>query len=677
MKPCFRRGDLALVAEHDLPRRTRCEGRSMSRSIGRQGRWPCLWLAVFAFAANCLLAVSAVATVADESASSEEGPAIWSIAPVVRSAPPEVQDATWCRNPIDRFILARLEGEGMQPAPDLPRAKLIRRVYFDLWGLPPTPDEVAAFVADESSDAYERLVDRLLADNHFGERWARYWLDLVRFAETNGYERDAVKAFAWKYRDWVIEALVDDQPYDRFVLEQLAGDEIPDATSETLVATGMLRVGTFDDEPNDPLQYKYEQLDDLVHVTGTAFLALTIKCARCHDHKFDPIPQTDYYSFLNFFSAGKPAEGDVLGFTDSGREAPAIYLLKSGDPRSEGELVSAAFPTLVPALSRPVEPPTGDAITTRRRMQLAAWITDAKNPLTPRVLVNRLWQHHFGQAIVRTPDNFGVMSEAPTHPELLDWLAAEVVEGGWRTKHIHRLILLSRTYQMDSSHPAHAEYADRDFSNELWWRANRRRLDAEALRDGLLAVSGELNLTAGGPGFVPTVSAEVLEGLSMKEAAWSASPAEEQRRRSIYMFTKRSLLLPLMTVFDLADTTQPCAERSVTTVAPQALALLNNQFVHEQSDAFARRVEREAGSERAAQVERAWWLAFGRAPRESEREVALTHLAVQEEHYLKSGSPTAREGEIKNADSAEVARHLALASMAHVLLNANEFVYVD
>jgi len=638
-------------------------------------RWPLklTWLAL------CFVVCVPGASAAEEPVVADEEPAIWSVAPVLRPALPDVQDAAWCRNAVDHFILARLEGEGMQPAPDLPRAKLIRRVYFDLWGLPPSPEAVAEFVADESPDAYERLVDRLLADRHFGERWARYWLDLVRFAETNGYERDAVKEHAWKYRDWVINALTEDKPYDRFVLEQLAGDEIPDATPETLVATGLLRVGTFDDEPNDPLQYKYEQLDDLVHVTGTAFLALTIKCARCHDHKFDPIPQTDYYSFLNFFSAGKPSEGDVLGFTDSGRDAPTIHLLKAGDPRSEAEVVTAGYPTLVPTLARPVEPPAEGAATTGRRSQLAAWMTSAENPLTPRVLVNRLWLHHFGQGIVRTPDNFGVMSDEPTHPELLDWLAAELVEGGWQAKHIHRLILLSRTYQMDSSHPAHEEYAQRDFGNELWWRANRRRLDAEALRDGLLAVSGELNPQAGGPGFVPTVSDEALEGLSKKGAAWNASPVEEQRRRSIYMFTRRSLLLPLMTVFDLADTTQPCAQRSVTTVAPQALALLNNQFVHEQSDAFARRVEREVGAEPAAQIDRAWWLAFGRAPRESEREMALAHLVAQREHYVTLGSEQAAAGapDQNAANTADVAEHLALASLAHVLLNANEFVYVD
>ena len=280
----------------------------MSRAIG--GRFGQLTLGVMALA--WLVCLTPVA-IAEDNSSTDDAPIVWSLGPVVRPAPPEVQHADWCRNPIDQFILARLEKEGLEPAPDISRSKLIRRVYFDLWGLPPSPDEVAAFVTDESADAYPRLVDHLLADQHFGERWARYWLDLVRFAETNGYERDAVKEHAWKYRDWVIKSLVDDKPYDRFVLEQLAGDEIPDATPDTLIATGMLRVGTMDDEPNDPLQYKYEQLDDLVHVTGTAFLALTIKCARCHDHKFDPIPQTDYYSFLNFFSAGKPAEGDVLG----------------------------------------------------------------------------------------------------------------------------------------------------------------------------------------------------------------------------------------------------------------------------------------------------------------------------------------------------------------------------
>lgn len=605
-------------------------------------------------------------------ATADDAPLIWSLAPVDQVEPPEVADASWPAGAIDRFVLARLEAEQMQPAPPLTKAQLIRRVYFDLWGLPPSPDEVRAFVADPADEAYERLVERLLSDRRYGERWARYWLDLVRFAETNGYERDAPKPNAWKYRDWVIESLVDNKSYDRFVTEQLAGDELPDASDETRVATGMLRVGTFDDEPNDPLQYKYEQWDDLIHVTSTAFLSLTIKCARCHDHKFDPIPQTDYYAFLNFFTPGHAAEGELLAWTDASSQAPPVHLLENGDPRREAQVVGPSFPSLLPELAREVTPPAPDAPTTGRRLQLAQWIVDPANPLTARVMVNRLWQHHMGQGLVRTPDNFGVMGHEPTHPALLDWLAAELVNSGWSLNHVHRLILHSNTYRQSSSHPLHDEYAQRDFANELWWRANRRRLEAESLRDSLLAVSGELNLEAGGPSFFPPISPEALEGLSKKGAAWGESPPDQQRRRSIYMFTKRSLLVPLMTVFDMGDTTLPCAKRAVTTVAPQALALLNNDFVHEQSTQFAERVATDAGSDVSAQIDRAWWLALSRAPTAAEREAALAHLQRQQQRFADQ-QPAA----VGSGPDQDEAREFALASLCHVLLNLNEFIYID
>ena len=604
-------------------------------------------------------------TLADDSAE------LWSLRPVVRPELPAVKNANWVETPVDRFILARLEAKGWQPAAPVSRAKLIRRAYFDLWGLPPSPAEVRAFVADERPDAYERLIDHLLASPHYGERWARYWLDLVRFAETNGYERDALKKNAWRYRDWVIEALNADKPYDRFVIEQLAGDQLSDADEATRIATGFLRVGTFDDEPNDPLQYKFEQLDDLIHVTSTSFLAVTLKCARCHDHKFDPIPQTDYYAVLNFFVGGKPAEGELLAFTDATPNPPAVNLLAGGDPRRAGETVPPGFLSMIPAIARDVEPPAAESKTSRRRLQLARWITDRNNPLTARVMVNRLWQHHFGEGLVRTPGNFGAMGRPPTHPELLDHLASELMDGGWRQKRLHKSIMLSAAYQMDSTHPLEAEYSGIDFSNELWWRRNRRRLESEPLRDAMLAASGRLNLTAGGPSFFPPASTEALEGLSKKGDAWGQSPPQEQRRRSIYMMTKRSLLLPLMTTFDFADTTQPCSQRNISTVAPQALALLNNGFVHQESTALAQRVHREAGDDENAQIERAWWLALSHAPSEGERTSAVAHLQTQRKNLAEHATADGK------ALSDDAARAQALASLCHVLLNLNEFIYVD
>jgi hypothetical protein len=596
---------------------------------------------------------------------------LWSLKPVARPEPPAVDDAAWIRSPVDRFILARLEAKGWQPAGPVCRAQLIRRAYFDLWGLPPSPADVRAFVADERPDAFERLVDGLLAGHHYGERWGRHWLDLVRFAETNGYERDALKKNAWRYRDWVIAAFNDDKPYDRFVVEQLAGDELADADERSRIATGFLRVGTFDDEPNDPMQYRFEQLDDLMHATSTAFLAVTLKCARCHDHKFDPIPQTDYYAVLNFFVGGKPADGELLAFADTGPQAAEVKLLAGGDPRRTGDVVPPGFLSMIPALARDVEPPAGQATTSGRRLQLARWITDPANPLTARVMVNRLWQHHFGEGLVRTPDNFGTLGDAPTHPELLDWLAAELVDGGWRLKRLHKLIMLSSAYQMDSTHPRESEYSQVDFANALLWRRNRVRLESEALRDAMLAASGQLNLAAGGPSFFPPASQDALEGLSKKGEAWGTSPPDQQRRRSIYMMTKRSLLLPLMTTFDFSDTTQPCSQRNVSTVAPQALALLNNDFVHQQSAALAARVRSEAGEAETAEIEHAWWLALCRSPSESELAAALGHLRAQRENLSRQA---AADG--KPLSEAQ-ARDAALASLCHVLVNLNEFIYVD
>jgi cytochrome c553 len=574
------------------------------------------------------------------SAAGDRAP-LWSLQPLSKPQPPAARLPEWRANAVDAFILQRLDRARLAPAPPAGRRELLRRVTFDLTGLPPTPEEVDRFLRDDRPDAYERVVDALLASPRYGERWARYWLDLVRYADTNGYERDGEKPNAWKYRDYVIRSLNDDKPYDRFVTEQLAGDELPGRSEETVTATGFLRLGTWDDEPNDPLQYQYERLDDLVHAAGTAFLGLTVRCARCHDHKFDPIPQKDYYAFAAAFWGGYLQPGDgklmggppperlgypVLGFTDRGAEAPALRLLKSGDPRQEGPVVGPGYLSLLPRIDRPVQAPPAGATTTRRRLQLAAWITDRRNPLTARVMVNRLWQHHFGSGLVRTPNNFGRKGELPTHPELLDWLASELQEGGWRLKRLHRLLLLSQTYRMASVHPRQAEYAQQDAGNLLHWRAERRRLDADALRDAVLVTSGRLNPAAGGPGFVPTVNPEALEGLSRKGAEWRPSAPADQRRRTVYLYLKRALIPPLLTVFDFADTTQPLEQRDVTIVAPQALALLNNRFIHDEAGAFALRVAAETGPDPAARAERAWRLALGRSPSPAERAAAVAHL---------------------------------------------------
>ena len=606
----------------------------------------------------------------------------WSLQPLHSTTVPKVQTTDRVANGIDAHLLARLEKEGMSFAPEADRRTLIRRLYADLLGLPPTYEEIEAFAVDPDPDAYERLVDRLLDSPHFGERWARYWLDLVRYAETCGYERDQVKPNAWKYRDWVIDAINSDMPYDQFIRQQLAGDEIPERTESTLIATGFLRLGTWNDEPNDALEYKYERVEDLVHTTTTAFLGMTVKCARCHDHKFDPIPQLDYYKVAAVFWAGhveprgadllggpskEELASDVLAYTDRSRDPPPIHRLRKGDPHNEEEEVPPAVLSFVPALERKMEPPPADAKTTLRRKQFADWLTDPRHPLTARVAVNRLWQHHFGQGLVRTPDNFGFNGDKPLHPDLLDMLAQDLIDGGWRFKRMHRLILLSHAYRQSSIHPKESEYRNKDAANRYCWKADLRRRDAEALRDAMLLVSGRLDPKLGGPSFHPVISSDALEGLSMKGGAWTASPPDEQRRRSIYMFSKRSLLSPLMTVFDFCDTSQSCARRDVTTVAPQALALLNNAFVHEMSESVAAQAIQKTNDEETARVDAVWRLILGRLPTAREREACLTHLAEQKKRFAESADSTIQNG----------ADRLALASLCHVLINSNEFIYVD
>lgn len=602
----------------------------------------------------------------------------WSLQPVVRPDVPQLMHLVQPENPIDAFVWAKLEQQGMTPAPPADRRTLIRRVYFDLIGLPPTEDAVEAFVADDSPDAWPRLVDRLLAMPQYGERWARYWLDVARYADTSGYERDQEKPFAWKYRDWVVNALNDDMPYDQFVMQQIAGDEIPNRSEESVIATGFLRLGAWNDEPNDPLDYQYERLEDLVHTTSSAFVALTVKCARCHSHKFDAITQEDYYRVASAFWAGPLMTGelggptaeklgfnDVLGWTDEGPDPKPLHILKDGERHHPLKEVVPASLSSIPTLEHRFDPPPVGASTSHRRFQLARWITDPQNPLTSRVLVNRLWQHHFGQAIVRTPNNFGFLSDPPTHPELLDWLACEFQTRGSRMKDMHRLILTSKTWQQSTLHPRAEELEQRDSSNRLLWRAERRRLDAETLRDSLLAASGELQMEVGGAGFKTTISPAALEGLSRKSDAWQASPPEEQTRRSLYMYLKRGLLPPMMTTFDLCDPTLSRGQRNVTIVPTQALVMLNNRFVHERSEYLATNIARDS-SDRKEQIRHAWSRVLRRQPSGRELAAAEQYLAIQTRTFYSDGEGIDPNPEI-----------LALASLCHALMNSNEFMFVD
>lgn len=611
----------------------------------------------------------------------------WSLQPVERPKIPRLKSQQQPTNPIDAFILARLEKRQMSSAPLADKRTLIRRLYYNLIGLPPTNAQIKHFVNDSSPQAWENVIDKLLDSPQYGERWARYWLDLVRYADTSGYERDQEKPFAWKYRDWVVQSFNSDLPYHQFIVEQLAGDEIPNRSKRSVIATGFLRLGTWNDEPNDPLDYQYDRLEDLVHTTSSAFLGMTVKCARCHAHKFDPITQEDYYRMASAFWAGpiaprarkllggpNPDElgfSDVLGWTDLNAETPPLYVLKNGEREHPLQKVIPASLSMIPKLERPFATPPEEAKTTHRRLQLAHWITDSNHPLTARVLVNRLWLHHFGEGIVRSPNNFGFLADPPTHPDLLDWLAAEFTSGGWTIKRMHKLILTSRTWRQSSLHPRFAEYQEQDAGNRLWWRAERRRLDAEALRDSMLATTGELDLRVGGPGFHPTISPEALEGLSKKSADWQASPAEQQKRRSVYMYAKRGLLPPMMTTFDFCNPTQPCGKRDVTTVPTQSLALLNNQFTHLRSEALARKISAE-NIEPRIQVRQLWRRVYGREPSLDEADLAIQHLSIQRQRFEKNHIHP------QSQNNNELVQQLEKMQKALVLLlRADEGITVD
>jgi hypothetical protein len=625
----------------------------------------------------------------------------WGFQPVAAPSAPKVKDGAWIRNAIDRFILAKLEAQGWSPAPAaLPRA-LCRRLFLDVTGLPPTPHEQSAFIESlaQSQGAVERLVDRLLASPAYGERWARHWLDLVRYAETNGYERDATKPFAWRYRDYVIRAFNDDKPFDRFAIEQLAGDELPESESsaETLVATGYYRLGAWDDEPADPKQDRYDQLDDLVTTTSEVFLGLTLGCARCHNHKFEPLTMHDYYRMVAIF---QPLERPVDGRAEltlpigtkaqletarsQGRQAkmpqgyflhersstaPSSHLLLRGQAASPGPEVGPGVPAVIVKAQPAFLGPSGGATSSQRRLTLARWLARRDNPLTARVIVNRVWQYHFGAGLVRTASDFGTMGEPPTHPELLDWIARWFVDHGWSLKALHRLILCSNTYRMSTQ--ANARYAAVDPENRQLWRMPYRRTEVEVILDAMLAASGELNRQMYGESMFPFIPGAALAGHSDPKSVWKPYDERSASRRTVYAFLKRSLIVPMLEVLDLCDTARSTARRSVTSVPTQALTLLNGAFVNQQAQRLADRLERDAGPDRKAQIERAYLLTVCRVPRAAESD-AMRHFLERETREI-SAEPGRGGAPMAPAE----ARHRALLQLCRAIFNMNEFVYVD
>jgi hypothetical protein len=593
----------------------------------------------------------------------------WSFQPVKDSPPPPVKDLSWPLTPIDRFLLAKLEAKGLKPVAAADRRTLIRRATFDLLGLPPTPEEIDSFLADESPAAWEKVIDRLLAAPHYGERWGRFWLDLVHYADTAGETADFPVPEAYKYRNYVIDSFNADKPYDEFLREQIAGDllaaeEPPEKRAERIIATGFIAVARrfgF-----DPQNYHHLTIEDSIDTLGKSVLGLTISCARCHDHKFDPISRSDYYALYGIFDStrypfpgseekNRPRDFVQLGPNErayavadqTGKDA-RIHL--RGDPKQLGPEVPRHF---LEILGGAVLPP---GTKSSGRLELARWLTDPKNPLTARVLVNRLWQHHFGRGLVRTPNNFGKQGQPPTHPELLDFLAARFVADGWSIKRMHRRILLSRAYQIASS--SDEKNAALDPGNDCLWHFERRRLDAESIRDALLAVGGGLDRSPGGPHPFPPEKSWGFTQHNPFQAVYDSN------RRSLYLMTQRIRRHPFLALFDGADPNSSTAQRGVTTVPTQALFFLNNPFVHEQAGRFADRLLAETEDE-GRRIDRAYRLALGRTPTEEERRDAADYLREATEALAATGVPLTQR------------QRQAWAGLARVLFGSNEFIYVD
>ena len=616
----------------------------------------------------------------------------WSVQPLGRPDVPVVADPDWPLNPVDNFLLAKIEAAGLEPPPTADRRALIRRASYDLTGLPPTFEEVEAFEQDKRPDAWERLIDRLLASPHYGERWGRHWLDLVRYAETDGYERDRKKPSAWRYRDWVINALNADMPYDEFLTHQLAGDELDNPTAASVIATGYLRLGIWDDEPTDTELAQYDDLDSVLDTTSRVMLGMSIGCARCHNHRGDPIPQTDYYRMLSFFrgiapykvgggneptpenytdwipadlgtadAGGPPVEGppanliEVLRVKELGPEAPPTHVLIRGNPHAPAERVEPGFPLILGNADPGLVEHAPDSTTTGRRLALARWIADDGNLRTSRVMANRLWQYHFGRGLSPTPNDLGRFGEPATHPELLDWLATEFTARDWSLKSMHRLLMTSRAYQMSSRPPAGA--LEVDPGNDLFSRFNMRRLTAEEIRDSVLAATGRLNLELGGPSVYPPMPAEVLATASRPDAAWGEATTEQASRRSVYIHVKRSLLHPLLESLDMADTDSTCPVRFTTTQPTQALMMLNGDFMSEQARALAERID---GADRTV---------------EDRVAEALEAVLARRAHPVEVARGVGLIEELQNDEGFDVSA--AFASYSLLLLNLNEFAYLD
>lgn len=739
----------------------------------------------------------------------EEERAFWAFQPVDRKQPPSVEAVKRVRTPIDQFVIAKLAASSLSLSPDADARTLVRRVYFDLLGLPPAPEEVEAFVNDSSPNAYVKLLDRVLNSPHYGERWGRHWLDVAGYADSEGYtEDDPIRPAVYKYRDYVIRAFNDDKPFDQFVVEQLAGDELltppfknltPDQ-AEKLVATGFLRMapdGTGVGGVDQNLA-RNDVMAKTIEIVSTSLLGLTVGCAQCHNHRYDPISHEDYHAIRAIFEPALdwknwlvPAKRQISLYTDAdraksaeieaealklldertkkqneyieatfrrelaklqeslhesitkarhtpeknrtaeqnkllkehpsvnvtasslylydkkaadelkkmadkanairqtkpkeefvravwepaGKALPTTFLFHRGDPEQPKQAIAPRELTVLTSAKSAALPMNDETLpTSGRRLAYAKWLTSGEHPLTARVIVNRIWLNHFGRGLVATPGDFGALGVEPTHPELLDWLASEFVASGWSVKELHRLIMNSTTYRQASLHHSAGDAVDAD--NLLYWRMAVRRLEAEAIRDTTLAISGELNNRAFGPA-VPVMADTVGQWVIGQENLNAGRPGAvipmkgEDLRRSIYIESRRSRPLSVMDPFDLPRMEPNCTSRSSSTVSPQSLMLMNSEFVLTRAKQFAERVRQEAGEDVAAQIKFAWQLAFAATPHDDELAEAVSFVQEQTQHFAANPPPETKDKQ--NADPAGE----ALASFCHALLSSNRFLYID
>ena len=568
----------------------------------------------------------------------------WSWQPLKR---PAVPDDSRYTNPIDALITAKLRPHNLSLAPEADRRTLIRRLTFNLTGLPPTPAAVMAFLEDTDPRAYEKLVDRLLASPAYGEHWAQHWLDLARFAETDGFEHDKIRPNAWRYRDWVINALNADLPYNAFVQQQIAGDLLHPKDPQAAIATGFLLAGQDMPDINLLAERRHMILNEMTSTVGSALLGVTVGCAQCHDHKFDPVSQREFYQMRAFFESDlqlKEIKSGPLTIRAMRTGKPtATHMMVRGDFRRTGDAVQATFPkTLNTAQGQSTE---------GSRTELARWLTHPQNATAMRLTANRLWQQHFGRPLA-TPEDFGTQGQPPTHPALLDWLATELPRQKWSLKAMHKLIVSSATWKQSSlnagNDPSWKQGLQTDPKNRLWSRQDRRRLTGEMLRDTLLFTGGNLNPERGGPGVRPPLPKEITSTLLRNQWPVSAK-AEDHRRRSVYLFARRNLRFPFFDLFDRPAGAESCSRRMTSTTAPQSLALLNSDFVRQSARHFATRVAKET-QEPDEQVRHCYQLLFNRHPAAEEFAAARALAGPKGEH---------------------------LTDLALGLFNSNELLYVD